>query len=163
MLEAMMRGWIFLMMIGGVGSVFADNSPVANPRYVIHGDSVYDKKTDLTWARCSVGQRWEEGGGCVGSVNVYTFDHAQKQANGPWRVPTKEELMTLIDHNHADNPQRPMIDEVAFPNMDEKRLKYWTSTSLGSSAGWLLRFIDGHGDGYLRGTAVAVRLVRSGQ
>jgi hypothetical protein len=30
-------------------------------RFVVHGNEVYDKKTDLTWQRCNYGQTWDEG------------------------------------------------------------------------------------------------------
>jgi len=34
-------------------------------RYVLNGDEVYDKKTDLTWERCSVGKKCDERVSCV--------------------------------------------------------------------------------------------------
>jgi hypothetical protein len=145
-----------------VCSAFAQ---AANKPYVIKGGEVYDKKTGLTWQRCSEGQHWRaDATGCVGIVKVYTFDDAQQLATGEWRVPTKEELLTLVDQNKA---QRPRIDEVAFPDMDKSILWYWTSTH-GVSGGWGVDFGDGHLDNYydgyfLRSATVAVRLVRGGQ
>ena len=55
-------------------------------RFEVHGDTVYDKTTDLTWTRCSYGQQWTEGGGCSGSVNLLDWDsamglHLQGDAN----------------------------------------------------------------------------------
>ncbi len=87
-------------------------------RYVIKGDTVYDKKTNLTWQRCSVGQRWERNG-CTGNIERFTFDDAQKQGDRTWRVPTKEELASLIDENRRARGQKPMINVTAFPNMTE--------------------------------------------
>ena len=92
--------WFIILGIAG-GAHAAQNAPAANSRYVIQGDTVYDKKTDLTWQRCSVGQRWAEGKGCVGVIKTFTFDDAQRQGNGMWRVPTKNELGTLIDQNRG--------------------------------------------------------------
>jgi len=68
----------------------------ADSRYVIHDGEVFDSKTKLTWARCSVGQEWKHEH-CVGTISTFTFADAQKQANEAWRVPTKDELVSLID------------------------------------------------------------------
>ena len=37
-----------------------------NQRYDVRADEVYDKNTDLTWARCPVGMNWQEDSGCFG-------------------------------------------------------------------------------------------------
>ena len=78
------------------GSAFAQASPAAHPRYVIKGDTVYDKQANLSWQRCSLGQRWVDGTGCVGTVERFDFRTAQQQASGTWRIPTKDELPTLV-------------------------------------------------------------------
>jgi len=44
-----------------VGSAFAQAGPAANSRYVIKGDTVYDKETNLSWQRCSVGSDGSTG------------------------------------------------------------------------------------------------------
>jgi hypothetical protein len=107
-------------------------------RYAIRGETVYDKKTDLTWARCSVGQQWRDGIGCIGKVKKFSFEEAQKQGTNGWRVPTEKELLTIQLHfNKAQdlrpsgklgNIERPAIDIEAFPDMDLEELQYWTST-----------------------------------
>lgn len=131
----------------------------ANSRYVIKGGEVYDTETDLTWQRCSVGLRLVEGRGCAGTAKKQlTFDEAQQQANGTWRVPNKDELASLIDKSKS-----PTIDREAFPDMYEGRL-YWSSTSDGASDGWLVDFSIGVvGYGSTRTGTLSVRLVRSGQ
>lgn len=148
-------------------SIALDNGsviPAANPQYVIHGDTVYDRKSNLTWQRCSIGQQWSEGSGCVGNIKTMTFDDAQKQGDKTWRVPTEDELATLIDARRQANNQIPTIDVVAFPNMDTGKLWYWTSTPNTASLAWLVFFADGSVGGYgNRGSTNAVRLVRSGQ
>ncbi|MGZ5781135.1 MAG: Lcl C-terminal domain-containing protein [Burkholderiaceae bacterium] len=133
-------------------------------RYVIKGGQVYDQKTKLTWQRCSVGQRW--GGktrGCVGSVKLVNFGDAQKLGHGSWRVPSKDELATLVDVSKIGNSQKPpMIDEAAFPNMDLTHLVYWTSTSDKKLFAWTVIF--GESESYIysgpRKQLLAVRLVR---
>ena len=168
MLKLMLRGWMWFIILGIAGGAHAaQNAPAANSRYVIQGDTVYDKKTDLTWQRCSVGQRWAEGKGCVGVIKTFTFDDAQRQGNGMWRVPTKNELGTLIDQNRKAQGQRPTIDAGAFPDMDLKKLVYWTSTSDpsdGVSLAWDVNFFVGDSKYYdYRSFTNAVRLVRTGQ
>lgn len=133
-------------------------------RYVIKGSEIYDKKTNLTWQRCSVGQQWIEGTGCTGNVQQYTFGDAQKVANGNWRVPTKEELSTLIDYERVDRQQNPAIDVVAFPDMDMHKQAYWSSTPAEGKDAWAVSFFTGsvfHQDAH--DGLHSVRLVREGQ
>ncbi len=85
----------------------------ADSRYVIRGDEVYDSQTKLTWARCSVGQEWKNEH-CVGNIVYFNFDTAQKQASDGWRVPTRDELVSLIDPNLK---KFPVVDTAAFPDM----------------------------------------------
>lgn len=147
-----------------VGSAFAQSGPAANSRYVIKGDAVYDKETNLTWQRCSVGQRWVDRTGCVGTVETFDFRTAQLQGSGTWRLPSKDELPTLTDRNRKAQLKKPMIDEVAFPDTDLKRLWYWTSTPAGDTGGWYVCFGDGDlFNGYYETRRFAVRLVRRGQ
>jgi hypothetical protein len=128
----------------------------------INGGEVYDKNTNLTWARCSVGQRWQDGAGCIGAVKTFTFAEAQKQANGAWRVPTRDELESLIDQSCS--PAK--INDQAFPEMDPTMLAYWSSTpnTRDDSLAYFVNFYDGTVDngGYYREGMGAVRLVRSG-
>jgi hypothetical protein len=168
MLKSMLRGWMWFVILGIAGGAHAaQNAPVANPRYVIQGDTVYDKKTDLTWQRCSVGQQWAEGTGCVGVVKTFTFEDAQRQGDGTWRAPAKKELATLIDQKRKTQRQPPTIDVDAFPGMDLKKLVYWTSTTDkadGVSLAWDVNFLVGDSKYYdFRSFTNAVRLVRSGQ
>ncbi|WP_051068543.1 DUF1566 domain-containing protein [Thiobacillus denitrificans] len=136
----------------------------ADPRYVISSDEVYDKQTDLTWKRCSVGMRWKEGMGCVGVQKTFTFEDAQKQGGGGWRVPSKDELATLIDQARKKQERRPTIDVDAFPDMARQgaELWYWTSTPNASDA-WCVGFSAGRVGNCLRSDTNAVRLVRGGQ
>lgn len=151
-----MRNFILVAML----SVTCLSSAWADPRYLIRGGEVYDSRTKLTWARCSVGQEWKNEH-CVGTINNFTFSSAQKQASGGWRVPTKDELVTLID---SDRKNFPTIDMVAFPDMDASHPWYWSSTPNGSSIAWYVDFSDGYTSGFVDGVnTLAIRLVRSEQ
>ncbi|MFI4940420.1 MAG: DUF1566 domain-containing protein [Burkholderiales bacterium] len=160
-------GMLLSVIVGS--AIAADNNQTvakANPRYAIKGGEVYDKKSELTWQRCSVGQRWVEETGCVGFVKVFTFDDAQTLGNGTWRVPTKDELASLIDQNRVAQGQIPGIDPVAFPDMNLTRLGYWSSTPNSAMTAWGVRFGEGdigYGYGAYRSLTYAVRLVRTGQ
>jgi hypothetical protein len=128
-------------------------------RYVIGGGEVYDKKSDLTWKRCSTGQRWKEGAGCVGVIKPMTWDEAMKQASDGWRVPSKDELLTLV----SPTCHGPAINEEAFPDMELDKLWYWTSSEDGAFLAWLVDFAEGHPESYDRTDTGTLRLVRDGQ
>jgi hypothetical protein len=133
-------------------------SRTPNTRYDIRSDVVYDKKTDLTWQRCSVGQHWKEGAGCVGVIKQMSWDEAKAQAQGSWRLPSKDELTTLL----APNCNKPAVNEQAFPDMELDKLWYWTSSENGAFLAWLVNFADGNTNSYDRTDTGAVRLVRDG-
>lgn len=153
--------WSLLLIVAG-GAEAASKSVASDARYLAHGDTVYDKKSDLTWARCTVGQRWVEGQGCLGVVRTMTFATAQSQENGPWRLPTKEELQTLVDRSQLAAKRQPTIDTQVFPDMDLTKLQYWGSTSK-SAAGAYVYFGTGTLNLYDLNLTRAVRLVHRGQ
>jgi hypothetical protein len=133
-------------------------TPTPSSRYEIHGAEVYDRKTNLTWRRCSFGQHWKDGLGCVGVIRQITWQEAMNQARGIWRLPTVAELKTLI----ASNCTNPAINEAAFPDMELDKLWYWTSTDTGSSV-WYVAFGTGSVHNADRTDMNALRLVRNGR
>ncbi len=138
-----------------------DSMPVS--RYVIHGDEAYDQQSDLTWQRCPIGQKLQDEAGCVGVVQVMTWDQAMAQANGAWRLPSKAELETLVEKNCRG----PAIYENVFPGLRlGKPWLYWTSTKYtenGLSLVWSVDFFIGDAHSYNRALASAVRLVKDRQ
>lgn len=142
-----------------------DTSKLSKPatsRFVIKGDTVYDKKTDLIWMRCSQGQRWKEDIGCVGVPQKFTFKDANAGWTNGWRMPTKDELLTIV----ASYCSSPTIDDEIFPDTDSG--DYWTSSKDGSYC-WVVDFRDGRASHYFGFSFdycdfdYAVRLVRGGQ
>jgi len=127
-------------------------------RYEIRGGEVYDAKTDLTWQRCSLGQQWKEAAGCVGLVRELTRDEASGLAPEGWRLPTRDELATLISPTCTN----PAINEEAFPDLDLGKLWYWTSSDNGEYLAWLANFADGRLTSYEQSDIAAARFVRSG-
>lgn len=43
-------------------------------RFILNKGEAFDKVTQLTWSRCSVGATWKEGVGCIGSSKLMTFE-----------------------------------------------------------------------------------------
>jgi hypothetical protein len=129
-------------------------------RFVLNSETAYDKKTGLTWMRCSYGQSWSQSGGCAGVVKEVDWDTAmalQVPGNSSWRVPQREELESIV----ATNCKRPAIDEAVFPATASTQ--YWTSTVNGPSHAWIVFFRTGMTTwNFLRSDPHAVRLVRSG-
>jgi hypothetical protein len=131
-----------------------------NVRYEINGGEVYDKDQNLTWQRCSIGQKWQEGTGCTGIIKTFTFQDAQRQAEGNWRVPTGEELAGLIDRGRQNFPT---IDIEAFPDMNIDIPTYWSSTPSDSNRSLDVRFTNGNVTDDINERRYAVRLVRNGK
>jgi hypothetical protein len=134
------RKFVLVLLLSFMGL----SSAWAEPRYAINGAEVYDSQTKLIWARCSVGQEWKDGH-CVGTVTYFSFADAQKQAGGEWRVPTKDELLSLVD---KERKSFPVVDTAAFPE----------------TIAWYVDFTDGYSSGFIaEDNKLAVRLVRNGQ
>lgn len=112
------------------------------------GNAVKDIVTGLTWARCSVGQKWD-GQTCHGEVRELTFPNAQTLNNTQWRLPTSLELMSLIQCVNGNTPMdsngwckypiikgKININLIAFPGVKSNRhgdITYFTSESDGRS------------------------------
>ena len=153
-----------LVLASGTASAVCDTkkrSAIKFDRYEVKQSTAYDKQRRLTWQRCSVGQTWD-GKSCLGPVDSVTWDDAWDaayHAGAGWRVPTKQELLTLISLGCHD----PALNDQAFPGMDPDSLLYW-SGSQDSNGVWIVNFASG-GLRQYRGQIqqYAVRLVRSGR
>jgi hypothetical protein len=121
---------------------------------------VLDSKTQLIWARCTVGQSWN-GSTCAGSATTMTHEAALNHAatQSGWRLPNVKELASLADKGCLS----PTIDASVFPNTIDTA--YWTSSPyVGSSnLAWFVSFGGGNVSGGLRGYGYYVRLVRASQ
>lgn len=147
-------------------------------RYTNNGDgSVYDKDTDLTWMRCSIGQTWDSGGNsCNGAISSMTWQGALQTAStknndallgkSDWRLPNIKELASLVEFA-CDSPS---INETQFPNTG--LTYYWSSSAdaYNSDRAWFVHFHYGYDGSNLRSNdgnnpiySNGVRLVRGGQ
>ena len=132
-------------LMAAIGLVLAASGScaAAEARYRLNGGEALDTVTGLTWARCSVGQHWRSGTGCVGTVQKLTFAEAQIQANLHWRLPTAEELQTLrtpTGHAHANGAVH-YVDEAVFPPAAEES-SYWSSSGVTPIDGMAVTFFD---------------------
>ena len=137
-------------------------------RFVVQGNEVYDKKTDLTWQRCNYGQTWDDAAQwCRGVTKRLTVSQAlaevEKNHSG-WRLPDVGEIMSLLEVACAntktgDNPV-PVFLEV-LPNtyylsssIREEQSTVNVGQCFGSTA-------NNYGVG--KGYVSVARLVRSGR
>ncbi len=124
-------------------------------------DIVFDRATQLTWQTCSAGQTRIKNQGCVGNAIGMGWIDAKKLESSDWRLPTKDELVTIIDNIKNRNNDVPRIHGAIFYNVDEAKLKYWSNDTVGENKAWFINFglgpIAGKAD---KKSEFAVRLVK---
>ena len=124
-------------------------APLAShAQFFEEGHLVRDVRNNITWLRCSVGQRWDyDTGKCVGKVVRLNHEEikdaiaqADQQLGGSWRLPSVEELETLI----CEDCEPPKIRTKYFP--DIQREAYWTGSQnfFNSKMYWSVNFMTGH-------------------
>ena len=90
---------------------------------------ITDVRNNIIWLRCSVGQTWDlEDKICTGDIIKLNHDEikialeqASQQLGGDWRLPTLQELETLV----CKSCDPPKIKQKYFPNISPEA--YWTS------------------------------------
>ena len=173
-------------------SVVRNNQQRIGQYIVNSNNTVKDTKTGLMWKRCAEGL---SGKGCLqGKRKTYTWDKAVdkfKNINyagySDWRLPTREELRTLVYCSNGTaqeiawdkgcaggeafkkNPyQRPTINQQVFPNTAPNTIKnwqyyvYWSSSPRVnvSNYAWSIYFYYGLDNTNERSSERFVRLVR---
>lgn len=114
--------------------------------------SVTDKKTGLTWKKCSEGQVWNRANGkCTGSVTPYAWKAALNRTTvinrtggflgkTDWRLPNIKELTSIVE----EQCYSPAINLAVFPATPS--VWFWASSTgvgLGGVYAWGVNFING--------------------
>jgi len=124
-------------------------APLASyAQFFEEGHLVRDVRNNIVWLRCSVGQRWDnDTGKCIGKVVklnqeeiIDAIEQANNQLGGTWRLPTREELETLV----CEDCGPPKIREKYFPTIESEA--YWTGSQnfFNSKMYWSVNFMTGH-------------------
>ena len=141
-----------------------DHANGVQRRFSLNGGEAIDRKTGLTWKRCSLGSAWDGRRGCAGETRFVSLDEATQlaKAEGPeWHVPSGPELESIIDLGCGT----PVVDTTVFPDIradDEGKAQYWTTNQVGAAnLVYFFDFMTGSADGHSRGFQLAVRLVKA--
>lgn len=126
-------------------------------RYVINGAQFTDTQTKLTWQRCAVGQKFEEGAGCVGTPQEIPWARAKKM-DGAWRLPTKDEMATLVSSACLKS-----VNTEVLPGINLQHPIFWTSTETAPGLTWTVNLNSGHEFNALQSSTNAVLLVQGQQ
>ena len=137
----------------------------AQGRYTISSDGqeVTDTTTKLAWRRCAEGLRWD-GKECSGKVKTFKYPEAKDAAaaaakgdSKAWRIPTKDELVALVDKTAK---KKPRIDVKAFPQTPAKPFWSMRPGSDDDLSAWLVNFANGKVSGNTGQRRFHLRLVR---
>ena len=149
-------------------AVRAVRGPVYGPvsAFVVNADgTVSDPDTGLMWQPCNAGQTWT-GSQCQGTLlagswntaaaYIENLNNAQYLDYDDWRLPTINELQSLIDYSRY-NPATTLPDSASA--------NYWSSTARAEDAGnsaWGVGLNDGKVTVFNKNSGLSVRAVRNG-
>jgi hypothetical protein len=120
-------------------------------RYTVTSGAVYDSKTKLTWQQTVPATTYSWA-----AAKTYCADVGATLGGTGWRLPTRNELLTIVDYSR----QNPSIDPTAFPSTPSNT--YWTSSPLAGSStnAWYVNFTYGPSNYYGISSSLNVRCVR---
>lgn len=140
---------------------------VACGKFFCDGQTANDPATGLTWQRvlpamyegCSgqlVAGAGARGDSCIWEDAKSYCSHLNLVSNSSWRLPTKDELLLIVDKTRTD----PSIDIAPFPNTPSE--PFWFSSAFGTStlSGMAVDFKTGVPGSYVTSRAFRVRCVR---
>lgn len=156
-LRAFVVGSVLMCSAGAAYAQCTAEPRIPTDRYEINGAQVFDKETKLTWQRCAVGQKWQDGQGCTGTPQQVSWAQARKM-DGTWRLPTKDELMTLVSRACLRS-----VNAEVFPGLSYQYPDYWTSTETAPGLTWTVSLMGGTEFNALQSSTNAVMLVQGQQ
>lgn len=163
--QVMLCGVMLAVSLGVQAQTCHDDIAPSAPdtRFQDLGDgTVVDLSTELVWKRCVEGLSGTYY--CGGDAESMSWQEALQYAsthrfasNSQWRLPSKNELASLIEDRCDD----PAIHPWFFPNTPTERA-YWTSSPDADDAddAWRVDFRHGHIDSDHKRIRYYVRLVR---
>ncbi len=126
------------------------------------GDVVIDNTTGLAWQdNESIQKKWTEASGDTAAAYCNNlFLYYNNNYNLDWRLPSIEEIQTLVDYSQVT----PSATEGIFQHIFWDNY-YWSSTAYAGYTGyaWIVDFYYGDSANYNKGTNYYVRCVRGGQ
>jgi hypothetical protein len=147
----MMDKWITrsaLLIVLGFGLSVRADAP-ANRYMFPTADTVYDTRTKLTWQRKGTEPSFTQSA-------AVSYCSGLQLANGGWRLPTRAELLSIVDPTR----RAPSMDPYAFAG--EPDWAYWTSSRFVPEAGkgWIIGFTIGESSDFETSVECSVRCVR---
>ena len=110
--------------------------------------TIRDVRNGISWLRCSVGQTWNmHEQTCIGEIVklnheeiAIAIEQATEQLGGNWRLPTLDELQSLV----CEMCEPPKIKQKYFPNVSPEA--YWSGKKnfLNKKMYWTVNFMTGH-------------------
>lgn len=144
----------FSVVSGGIGNMADQEYKVlgdsyTKPRFVDNGDgTVTDKWTGLMWQKATDRTRrdWSD-------ARDYCEDEVSLAGHHDWRMPSIEELRSIVDETRKDLAIDPVFEAVSD--------WYWSSTFLSGNV-WIVGFYNGYVLLDVSGDIHYVRAVRTG-
>ncbi|EMY59966.1 Lcl domain-containing protein [Leptospira terpstrae] len=127
------------------GRCVASMPPIENPSFSDFGDgTVRDNATGLIWQKCSFGQNNDSTCSSAATptnwATALTYCSSLTLGSKSWRLPNRNELVSLYDFTKAAGPT---INQIVFPNtVSTANGYYWTSTTNapGTTSAWYVNF-----------------------
>lgn len=154
LIRALFSALTLLLLLGAPALYAAPTTPTSD--FTDNGNgTVTHNTTGLTWKRCAEGMTWT-GSTCSGTANGYTWDQASALSTSTWRLPTIDELSSIVESNATN----PAINTTIFPFTPSS--DFWSATNTsGSYRARSVNFENGYAGSSYTDREYKVRLMRN--